>query len=758
MIHEGKMIQMPCTPPESDPQAEISWFKDGQEISRDLDSNYILANDGSLIISTARLNDSGNYTCEAKNIANKRISENAQIVVFVENVKKFKGDQESVEKLLPTQRRTRLCNNPAPLNGGKDCIGEDEQFNGCRLSCEVFGNWNEWSSWSGCDSLCQKSRSRKCQGLVNPESGQESVCLGPEEQFSFCASEDISPLNCTALKKTTNANGHQFNNHPSDKLNFGGPNELLFDKNNNGISESTDHFSLGAQFVTLSVLGIVSTAILILLLFVCGFLCYKKVAKNKKKKNFRCPHYEKDTVRTVLLSQHQKTHATLAAKISSFGFERSENHLASPYPYNFTLNSKMSANSNYSFKNNPNKSVCSRALDTNAPKYIYGKTMSIKHDGYSSDDNYASLYDIETDTIQHSLTPASNTTYQEDVRDRFATIIAANIDTIGGKIKLQKNGASLFVSEGTLATSKMLFLALSDDIKDKPILSDDEHCLSSLVMCGVCENNSTTTSKYQDDILKPIVLSFDHNASLFPKDNWVFTIYANFGLQEGWHPVNSFSSSESIAKLATSNVEGCIFSVEREKCHVMSNKFGQFLLTGKSKKKNNKPSKRIHISAYISANELNSTCPLTLRVYFVPETGMAVENIRQQEENQGYLIAELNNFLLNEKGSIGCQVEENISPTAFKELEIVEISEASHNWCSQNGLHISVTLPNQPFFQSNNQQRSLSPSSLCLELWEAQSDGSERAVLDLLQTLRVLGSTEGVDILEKYVASLFDYN
>lgn len=44
-----------------------------------------------------------------------------------------------------------------------------------------------------------------------------------------------------------------------------------------------------------------------------------------------------------------------------------------------------------------------------------------------------------------------------------------------------------------------------------------------------------------------------------------------------------------------------------------------------------------------------------------------------------------------------------------------------------------------------------SPTALLLDLWEATVLGSERALLDLLQALRVLGRPDAVDVLEDFV-------
>jgi len=48
------------------------------------DTNFIISNDGNLIISQARLRDAGNYSCGAQNIAGRRLSDPARLSVYGE--------------------------------------------------------------------------------------------------------------------------------------------------------------------------------------------------------------------------------------------------------------------------------------------------------------------------------------------------------------------------------------------------------------------------------------------------------------------------------------------------------------------------------------------------------------------------------------------------------------------------------------------------------------------------------------------------
>lgn len=64
--------------------AQVFWLKDNAMIDVSKEINYIISNEGNLIINQARLSDMGNYTCGASNVASRRLSESATLTVFGE--------------------------------------------------------------------------------------------------------------------------------------------------------------------------------------------------------------------------------------------------------------------------------------------------------------------------------------------------------------------------------------------------------------------------------------------------------------------------------------------------------------------------------------------------------------------------------------------------------------------------------------------------------------------------------------------------
>lgn len=74
-------------------------------------------------------------------------------------------------------RQTRTCANPAPQNGGANCVGESTQV--CTGGqCRVDGGWTNWGS---CDSSCQQYRT--CTDPA-PENGG-ATC--PGYSFQTCS-------------------------------------------------------------------------------------------------------------------------------------------------------------------------------------------------------------------------------------------------------------------------------------------------------------------------------------------------------------------------------------------------------------------------------------------------------------------------------------------------------------------------------------------------------------------------------------------
>lgn len=120
-IEPGFPLELKCTLPTATPPAVRSWQKNNIKI--EASSAITITQDGSLIIHSARPQDSGNYTCVAKNIVGKRVS--AVVPVVVRSEKRW--SEWSTCSVDCIKLRQRNCNSKSP----DDCQGKEVETAEC---------------------------------------------------------------------------------------------------------------------------------------------------------------------------------------------------------------------------------------------------------------------------------------------------------------------------------------------------------------------------------------------------------------------------------------------------------------------------------------------------------------------------------------------------------------------------------------------------------------------------------------------------
>ncbi|XP_043993162.1 netrin receptor UNC5B isoform X3 [Gambusia affinis] len=123
-------VLLQCRPPEGMPAAEVDWLKNEDIIDPSQDSNFLITIDHDLIIKQARLSDTANYTCVARNVVARRRSSTATLIVYVDGgwTEWAKWSACGTEC---THWRSRECQAPPPINGGKHCSGSMMESKNC---------------------------------------------------------------------------------------------------------------------------------------------------------------------------------------------------------------------------------------------------------------------------------------------------------------------------------------------------------------------------------------------------------------------------------------------------------------------------------------------------------------------------------------------------------------------------------------------------------------------------------------------------
>ncbi|XP_052231834.1 SCO-spondin-like [Dreissena polymorpha] len=98
------------------------------------------------------------------------------------------------------QTRSRACDNPAPFHGGKDCDGNLTQAQSCYTDkCPVDGQWGSWIAWPLCDAFCSQTRTRLCDSPAPLPGGRD--CPGHSGQTQDCETAKCSNKDCSELLK-----------------------------------------------------------------------------------------------------------------------------------------------------------------------------------------------------------------------------------------------------------------------------------------------------------------------------------------------------------------------------------------------------------------------------------------------------------------------------------------------------------------------------------------------------------------------------
>ncbi|XP_018788809.1 PREDICTED: netrin receptor unc-5 [Bactrocera latifrons] len=192
-IELGSKAELHCEPPGGFPEPKITWFKNNAPIVNTNDHETVISTDATTItFDVVSLQDMANYTCHAENVAGKRISDSAVLIVYVNGGWSSWSpwrECKCLGKLSQGRKRVRFCNNPIPMNGGSLCSGAQVQKSADCVSCQEdtqivtsdgydalsskkLGRWTPWSDWSSCSPDCIQIRRRKC---IYPASEDLSV-------------------------------------------------------------------------------------------------------------------------------------------------------------------------------------------------------------------------------------------------------------------------------------------------------------------------------------------------------------------------------------------------------------------------------------------------------------------------------------------------------------------------------------------------------------------------------------------------------
>uniref|UniRef100_A0A3P9MEJ8 Netrin receptor UNC5 n=1 Tax=Oryzias latipes TaxID=8090 RepID=A0A3P9MEJ8_ORYLA len=473
-------VLLQCRPPEGMPAAEVDWLKNEDVIDPSKDSNFLITIDHNLIIKQARLSDTANYTCVARNVVAKRRSSTATVIVYVSGGWSSWTEWSECNARCGRgwQRRTRSCTNPTPLNGGAFCDGPPVQRVTCTTLCPVDGGWTEWAKWSACGTECTHWRSRECQAPSPINGGKH--CSG-----SMMESKNCTEGLCARNKKIS----IEHSSHPLAP----GMGEAVY-------------------------AGLVVALLLSVVMVLCvGVLAYRR----------RCRHLHGDIT-------DSSSALTTAFHPGNYKPPRQDNPrpLHPPAPPDLTATAGTFRGPLFSLQQAIHDSPHKIPM-TNSPLLDPLPSLKIKvynSSTLSSLELPADSGDGEILSLKSVGTVSKEREYHTHTLSREPGLsTSATLGNLGGRLTIPSTGVSLLVPPGTIPQGKFyeMYLIINKWDKTTSPSEGSQTVLSPVVSCGPSGML----------LNRPVVLTLPHCAQLdTPTPDWTLTLKTQTH-QGGWEEV-----------------------------------------------------------------------------------------------------------------------------------------------------------------------------------------------------------------------------
>ncbi|XP_050539925.1 netrin receptor UNC5C isoform X2 [Daktulosphaira vitifoliae] len=598
-VETDRNVELRCLPPDGVPPPRVYWLRNGVQIEPD--NNMIISSEGNLLIGQARLQDTANYTCVAENVAAKRLSDPALLTVYVNGGwSSWTPWSECSSRCgKGTQKRSRMCNNPVPLNGGKPCVGSTIHKAECTSICPdgeysdnvaeevIDGRWSAWTPWSPCGPDCRHHRTRTCTSPSPANGGR------------YCVGRDTMSGNCS---------GGSCIGGRDDPVNY--DDEQLTEEAATRSVVETDV----ALYVALIAASVLLAGMVLL------FRLYKNKGRDHSMYNMANSEFQPE-----FFPDQEKKSYSLECHSRSGGC----NHFHQAQPDLTRTVVVVPSCYEYPFTNDQNAYSLTRSCSEHhydVPHHNGGSTIttaivappvpSVAPDSpnalSSSPESTHSLTSYTCSSKSQSDSSGGACHCKDYLWMKETTATSA-----GCRLEGKEYGISMTIPEGAVSKNQkesVLFALLQDEYK--PLLMNGQTQLSPAVICGPNGKN----------FKKPIIIGMHHCASL-QQGPWVVSV---LGCDT---PIGNKPKWKKILTLGEETINTSVFvQMDATQVFIMSESLSMFVLVGEPDMSiaNNPPAKMLKLALFGS---LNRKFKYDIRVHVVEDNGVALERLKQQERS-----------------------------------------------------------------------------------------------------------------------------